>query len=921
MNYGGRGIIDKKKLLNSSATKLETKLGVFCVKILLIFAIAIVVGGSCLVFGAFQGIIESAPDISTIDVSPNGYATKVYDCNGEEIQTLASSGANRTYVTLDQIPVELQEAFVAIEDERFYEHNGIDVKGIIRAAAIAVTNGGLSQGASTITQQLLKNNVFNAYNETTIEKIKRKIQEQYLAVKLETVMSKDDILENYLNTINLGNGYYGVQAAAEGYFNKDVSELTLSECAVIASITKNPQGLNPINYPDKNRSRQIQVLSNMLEQGYITQAQYDDAVADDVYARLEGLTITTSSSTYSYFVDEVIEQLTDDLMEQYGYTETQASNLIYGGGLQIYTTQDTDMQEIADDIINDTSNWPSSTQFSINLSFTVKETDGTYHYYSHSTMYTWFTQTKGDSSFSLTQTSEDKANSLIKEYEEAMLADGGTLSYESIDFVIQPQVSFSMIEQSTGYVKVLVGGRGDKTGNRTLNRATDDVTRQPGSSIKPLVAYGPALDTGAITLATAIDDAPYYYSGSDSKLVTNYDKSYRGLMTVREAITISENVPAVKVLTLITPQVGYNYLEQFGISTLVSPSNAINGNHDVVQSLALGGMTRGVCNIDMTAAYAAIANGGVYTEPIYYTQVLDSEGNVLIDNTTTNTHRVLKETTAWLLTSALRSVVTNGTATAANFSGQPVCGKTGTTQNDTDKWFCGYTPYYAASIWVGYDDNSTKVNNVNHTRIWGKIMSAINDYTGDAEGSYQQPDGIVQAEVCNKSGDLPSDLCSQDERGSTIISEYFSEDNVPTETCSTHVKVTICNDSGAVAVAGCTSTTTRILTLKESITTPLGASDDASNYTTADAAYSITAAQLTNFCTIHSNTATTTNSSGTSTGTSSSSTSSSGTNTQQETKSSEEESSTEETTTKKSSSSSSSNSSNRSNNSANSSNN
>ena len=346
MNYGGRGIIDKKKLLNSSATKLETKLGVFCVKILLIFAIAIVVGGSCLVFGAFQGIIESAPDISTIDVSPNGYATKVYDCNGEEIQTLASSGANRTYVTLDQIPVELQEAFVAIEDERFYEHNGIDVKGIIRAAAIAVTNGGLSQGASTITQQLLKNNVFNAYNETTIEKIKRKIQEQYLAVKLETVMSKDDILENYLNTINLGNGYYGVQAAAEGYFNKDVSELTLSECAVIASITKNPQGLNPINYPDKNRSRQIQVLSNMLEQGYITQAQYDDAVADDVYARLEGLTITTSSSTYSYFVDEVIEQLTDDLMEQYGYTETQASNLIYGGGLQIYTTQDTDMQAI-----------------------------------------------------------------------------------------------------------------------------------------------------------------------------------------------------------------------------------------------------------------------------------------------------------------------------------------------------------------------------------------------------------------------------------------------------------------------------------------------------------------------------------------------------------------------------------------------
>ena len=855
MNYGGRGIRNKKKLLNSATTKLETKLGVFGAKVLLIVAIALVVGGSCLAFGSIQGIIESAPDVSTIDVSPDGYATKVYDCDGNEIQTLAYSGANRTYVTLDEIPEELQHAFVAIEDERFYEHNGIDIKGILRAAVITVTNGGLSQGASTITQQLLKNNVFNAYNETTIEKIKRKIQEQYLAVKLETIMSKDEILENYLNTINLGNGYYGVEAAAEGYFNKDVSELTLSECAVIASITKNPTGLNPITNQDKNRARQLQVLSNMLDQGYITQAEYDEAVADDVYARLEGIEVTSSSSsTYSYFVDEVIEQLTDDLMEQYGYTETQATNLIYGGGLQIYTTQDTGMQEIADSIINDTSNWPSSTQFSINLSFTVKDADGTYHYYTHSTMYTWYTSTMGDSSFSLTQTDEDTANEYISTYENAMVGDGGTITSESIEFVIQPQVSFSLIEQSTGYVKVLVGGRGEKSGNRTLNRATDDVTRQPGSAIKPLAVYGPALDIGAITLATAIDDAPYYYSGSESKLVTNYDKTYRGLMTVRQAITMSENVPAVKVLTLITPQVGFNYLKSFGISTLVSASEAINGNHDVVQSLALGGMTKGVCNIDMTAAYAAIANGGVYTEPIYYTQVLDSEGNVLIDNTTPTTHRVLKETTAWLLTSALRSVVTSGTATAADFSGQPVCGKTGTTQNDTDKWFCGYTPYYTASIWVGYDDNSTKVNNVSHTKIWGKIMSAINDYTGDAEGTYTQPDGIVEESVCNKSGDLPSDLCSQDERGSTIITEYFSSDNVPTETCSTHVKVTLCNESGAVAVAGCSSTTTRILTLTESITTPLGASDDASNYTTSDANYRITADQLTTLCTLHSNT-------------------------------------------------------------------
>ena len=237
MNYGDKGIKQKKKLLNSATTKLGTKLGIFFIKLALVGIIALVVAGSCLVFGSFQGIIENAPDIASINVSPEGFATKIYDSDENEIQTLSSAGANRTYVTIDQIPKDLQHAFIAIEDERFYEHNGIDMRGILRAASITLSSGEMSQGASTITQQLLKNNVFNAFNESTIEKIKRKVQEQYLAIKLETVMSKDSILENYLNTINLGNGYYGVQSAARGYFNKDVSELSISECAVIASIT------------------------------------------------------------------------------------------------------------------------------------------------------------------------------------------------------------------------------------------------------------------------------------------------------------------------------------------------------------------------------------------------------------------------------------------------------------------------------------------------------------------------------------------------------------------------------------------------------------------------------------------------------------------------------------------------------------
>uniref|UniRef100_UPI0040292302 transglycosylase domain-containing protein n=1 Tax=Lachnospira sp. TaxID=2049031 RepID=UPI0040292302 len=651
--------------------------------------------------GAIQGIIADAPDVSTIDVSPTGYASKIYNSDGEEIQMLSTSGSNRISVDIEDVPLQLQHAFVAIEDERFYEHNGIDIKGIARAAYITLSNGDLSQGASTLTQQLLKNNVFNAYNETTIEKIKRKVQEQYLAVKLETYMNKQEILEDYLNTINLGNGYYGIQAASNGYFGKDVSELTLSECAVIASITQNPTKLNPVKNPDYNQERQQKVLRNMLSQGYIDEDEYEEALADDVYARVESLDIATSStSTYSYYVDTLIDELIEDLKTQKGYTESQATNLIYKGGLQIYSTQDSNMQSIADSVVNNPSYYPSSTEFSISYALSVKDSSGKVSYYTHYGMLNWYKNEYGDPDFSLTQTNEDTAKAYVERYKDHIVGEDDIVLSESHTFSIQPQISFSLMDQHTGYVKVLVGGRGDKTGNRTLNRATG-TTRQPGSAIKPLAAYGPALDMGAITLATAIDDAPYYYSSS-SQLVTNFTKGeYRGLMSVREALMLSQNVPAVKVLTQITPQAGFNYLEKFGLSTLVSAKNAVNGSHDVVQSLALGGMTYGVKNIDMTAAYAAIANKGTYIRPIYYTKVYDNNGNLLIDNSTAETREVLKPTTAWLLTSALQSVVNEGTALAARLDNQPVAGKTGTTQNETDKWFCAFTPYYTSSIWIG----------------------------------------------------------------------------------------------------------------------------------------------------------------------------------------------------------------------------
>ena len=852
MNYGGKGIKQKKRLLNSATTKLGTKLGIFFIKLALVAAIAVVVSGSCLVLGSFQGIIENAPDIASVNVSPEGFATKIYDSDENEIQTLSSAGANRTYVTIDQIPKDLQHAFIAIEDERFYEHNGIDMRGILRAASITLSSGEMSQGASTITQQLLKNNVFNAFNESTIEKIKRKVQEQYLAIKLETVMSKDSILENYLNTINLGNGYYGVQAAARGYFNKDVSELSISECAVIASITKSPTGLNPIRHADRNKDRQSQVLLNMKEQEYISQEEYDEAVSDDVYARLEGIELAgTSTTTYSYFVDELINQLTSDLMSQKGYTEAQATSLIYRGGLQVYSTQDTMMQQVADDVINDLGNYNDNTHFSINYALTIKQTDGSFSYYSHNSMANWYTKTLGDTSFSLTMTDEDAARSYVEAYKQELLKEGGEIYAETLTFTIQPQISFTVMDQTNGHVKVMVGGRGDKTLNRSLNRAS---ARQPGSSIKPLAVYGPALDTGTYSLASAIDDAPYYYSGTDAKLVTNFTKGeYRGLMTLREALTVSQNVPAVKILSKLTPQVGYNYLEKFGISTLVSPKNAINGAHDVVQSLALGGMTRGVSNIDMCAAYAAIANKGTYTKPIYYTKVLDSEGNIIIDNSVPETHKVLNENSDWLLIQGLRSVATDGTARTANFSSQPVAGKTGTTQFDSDRWFCGFTPYYTAVIWAGYDDNSKELGNiVNHNVIWRTIMQTIHENLNLPTGSYEQPSGIVEAAVCSKSGLLPVEgLCDQDPEGNCVITEYFTEDTVPTEYCTTHVKVSICNESGDIATSGCPSVTTKIMR-KKSSADKLGEDKDGSEFKTWDADISITDTELSKLCTIHS---------------------------------------------------------------------
>lgn len=795
MNYGKKSVAQKEKQITSSASLIRKKFSVIFFKTLLVCFLAAVVIGGCAGIGAFKGIIESAPDISDIDPSPTGYLSVVLDNQGNETAKLVASGSNRVYVTLDEIPETVQHAFVAIEDERFYDHNGIDIKGIIRAGITGIANGfHFNQGASTITQQLLKNNVFEGWtNQSGIEKIERKIQEQYLAIELSKVKSKEWVLENYLNTINLGQNTLGVQSASRRYFGKDVSELSLSEAAVIAGITKNPSAYNPVSHPEKNEERRKLVLKNMREQEYISESEYDEALKDDVYSRIQQVNIVyAEENPNSYFVDSVIDQVVQDLVEKKGYTDTQAYKAIYNSGLTIESTQDMGIQQICDEEINNPENYATEAKYSFSYRLTVKRADDTIENFSDQTMISHYSSSVPN--YSLNFASIEEAQAAIDAYKAEIMQPGDTIveGGESVVFTQQPQAAVTIIDQYTGDVKAIVGGRGDKSGSRTLNRATD-TTRQPGSTFKVLAAFAPALDTAGMTLATVQDDAPYTYSNGTS--LRNYDNSYRGFTTIRYAITKSINVVTVKTLTDISPQVGYDYLQNFGFTTLVQD--------DIVESLALGGITRGVTNLELTAAYATIANMGNYIKPRFYKRILDHSGNVLIDNTS-ESHTVLKETTAFLLTSAMQDVVNVGTGGAVNFGNMPIAGKTGTTTSNRDALFAGFTPYYTCTVWCGYDDNSPQEGGLtsNPKTLWNHIMERVHENLEYRE--FTQPDGIVTAAVCRKSGKLAvSGLCDSDPRGSMVETEYFAAGTVPTEYCDHHVSATICTASGLLANEFC----------------------------------------------------------------------------------------------------------------------
>lgn len=811
MNYGKNEVARKLQRSSSKAQKVASKLVLWLVKLVLVlFTVGIILSVS-LGYGIFKGIIDAAPEIDVASIEPSGYATMVYDSKGNLTETLVKSGSNRLEATYEELPQCLIDAFVAIEDSRFWSHHGVDLRSMIRAAVGILTNNPAG-GGSTLTQQLIKNNIFAGGNEDSFgEKLERKLQEQYLALQLEKIMDKEIILKNYLNTINLGNNTLGVKSAAKRYFGKDVSDLTLSEATVIAGITQNPTKYNPLSEKGQknNEEKRRVILQYMYEQGKISKEDQEEALADDVYSRIQNVDLVTqeSQNPYSYFTDELTEQVMTALQEKLGYTESQASNLLYAGGLSIYTTQDPDLQAIVDEEVNNPDNY-DVVYYSVDYRLSIQHEDETVTNYSDETMKTYYRTDLGQTSYDGLFKTKEEADAAIAAYKSAMTKEGDTVLGEVVYYILQPQISFVLMDQHTGYVKAVNGGRGTKEISLSLNRATNTL-RQPGSTFKVLTAFAPALDTCGATLSTVYYDAPYTVG---QKTFRNWyaKKGYMGYSTIRDGIVYSMNIVAVRcMMETVTPQLGVEYARNFGITSLTET--------DYNAATALGGITKGVSNLELTGAYAAIANGGIYTKPVFFTKILDHNGKVLLENEP-QTKRVLKDSTAFLLTDALAEsmessrmytspgVSLNSTSVPANIPGMSNAGKSGTTTSNVDIWFVGYTPYYTAGIWSGCDDNQ-KISAIGsstsyHKRIWKQIMARAHE--GLADTGFPVPDSIETASVCRKSGMLPNPgVCEADPRGSAVYTEYFAKGTVPTQVCDHHVAITVCGESGGLPTEFC----------------------------------------------------------------------------------------------------------------------
>ena len=739
--------------------------------ILLVFVLtAAIFAGifSAYINSSMRGRVEVYLDEFETKVSTELYYQEPSSGEWTMYHTLFLDSENRIWADLEQIPKDLQKAVVAIEDKRFYTHKGVDWHGTARAIFSTIF-GGSVQGGSTITQQLVKN--VTGDNQNTV---KRKVMEIYRAQELEKRYEKDEILEAYLNEVYFGYSCYGVVTASLKYFNKDVSELSLAECASLIAITNNPSLYDPLQTDwglENNRTRQLLVLGAMLEQEKIDQAAYDAAKEENVvfsngYTILGGRVdvdtdkkddtdtdggdeqpeeTETATSSQSYFTDAVIEDVAAALVEKYGLTDStnpvtgkvttafdQGVNMVYGKGYKIYTTQNPDYQKIAEEVCTDTSNLPYTSTYT--NSYGEKETE-------------------------------------------------------------QLQVGMTIVDPYTGYVVAMVGGAGVKQYDRGWNWATS--ARQCGSAIKPISVYAPALDDGTINGASTIDDYPVMVLNG-SAYPKNANGRYKGLTPLHTAIARSTNTCAVRVVQEYGTSRSYDFMtNKLGFTTLTSQDAQQVGN------MGLGGLDRGVTTEEMAAAFAAFANEGIYTAPRTFVRVEDADGNVILENEA-KASVAMKDTTAALMNSLLQEVINGGTGYEGRISGMHVAGKTGTTNNDQDRYFVGYTPYYSCAVWVGYVHNQRIVASGNPAAsMWQKVMSRIHADLPDKD--FFNCSGLTYVKVCADSGLLATDSCAEDCRGSRVYSALVAADNAPSAYCNMHTSpiytVNFVEEDGTVTTA------------------------------------------------------------------------------------------------------------------------
>jgi len=773
----------RKRRHHPHTARLKNTIGVLIFRV--IFAV-VLIGGfavSGAVLGIYLGILGSAPEIDiTTDLRSGNYNSFIIEARtGNEIARL-SGDENRIFVPISDMPQHLQDAFVAIEDERFFSHNGIDVRGIGRALHVNLTVTDRVEGASTITQQLIKNILGLHRND-----LRTKLQEQYLAVQFERALTerhgsrevaKEVILEAYLNMINLGRNWHGVQVAAWNYFGKDVSELTISESAVIAAITRNPSRYLPDRFPEHNRYRQLLVLDKMLELEMITEREHREAVNDPVHDRvLSGMIAEmVSGVVHSYFTDALITQVVDDLVEQHFLTREQAFGLVFSGGLTIYSTQDMRIQDIVDDVFKDDSIFPVDV-FEIDIEFRLSARNE-------------ITGRISNHHRTGTVRNHEQVDRWLAETRDEILTANDTVVAFNYILMPQPQAAFVLMDHHNGHVLAISGGRGEKVGNRHFCRATE-ATRSPGSQFKVVAAFLPGVDLGIFSAATHIADAPFTFDDGHSPPYTPrnwWGDSWQGLSSVRRAIYHSMNVVSVKAFLEIGGDVAFNYLTNLGFTTLDGTLSDGRSFRDTHPAVPLGGLTLGVTQLELAGAYAAIANLGEYNRPVFYTRVLDRNGDILLENNH-NPTRVIRAPAAYLLTDMMLDTVrgvpgaTGGRARFQNLS-MPIAGKTGTSQNTVDLGFTGYTPYFTASVWLGFDQQQRMRNVGNaHLDIWRTIMERTHIELELSNRSFPRPDGVVTGTICRYSGLLPTDVCR---RAGHVVSDLFVVGTIPSAHCEGH---------------------------------------------------------------------------------------------------------------------------------------